>query len=281
MKTHRGFTGSRTKGTHTAVSVQRKSMTQTAAQCDDLRSLSEAYARLQPDTVDLQPEPEEADAKRDLRYGEILMSDFPKLLALLLNCSRCEEQEEDCFVDIGSGTGKLVLYAAMSGLLSYGIELVQRRHNVGKEVLQALSHDRRFGRASLRCADALSPSEAHIILGGSLFFCNNAVWSEQLTAEIVRGLAPDHAPRLAALITLKEVPVDALEAAGLVLARASCVSVTWDPLGWPLFLYRPLAAEPDPQEQQEQQEQQQRAWPVIDEAFVIGLESRDGIAMYG
>ena len=151
---------------------------------------------------------------------------------------------------------------------------------LAKEVLQALSDDRRFRRASLlrRCARTVRGSHYPRRLALLLQQCRLV---EQLTAEIVRGLAPDHAPRLAALITLKEVPVDALEAAGLVLARASCVSVTWDPLGWPLFLYRPRAAEPDPQEHQEHQEQQQRAWPVIDEAFVIGLESRDGIAMYG
>ena len=287
--------------------------------------LSEAYERLQPETAHLQPDEADALTGRDLRrvqgptrgtqvphlavshccsqsslrpgidtlvhrYGEVRFSAFEPLLTLLREHSGgTADGTADCFIDIGSGTGKLVLFAAALGLQSVGIELVHSRHVVGLRVQQALLEEDhgdektaplaaaiqgRIGGASLRCADALAPSEADSLANGTLFLCNNAVWPSRLTAEVVtRGLTPERAPRLSVLATLKEVPEEALEAASLVLARASCVSVTWDPIGWPLFVYcrRCLVQSHDSSQR----------LPVIDESFHIGIESRDGIAMYG
>ena len=69
-------------------------------------------------------------------YGEITFASLHKFLTTL------EAGELDSFYDLGSGTGKTVLQAALHGLRSStGVELVKERHEVAVAALQQFNLD--------------------------------------------------------------------------------------------------------------------------------------------
>lgn len=199
-------------------------------------------------------------------YGEITIRGCAGLLDALLDGS---PPEEATFLDVGSGVGQIVLWAAAVGCMraAIGIELVPSRHAVAEA---ARSHMIRaghevVGRASeLRCVDALDDAALPCFERATHVFFANAVFEPALNARLVAH-CHEHAPLLHVLATLKEPPADALADAGLVLVRATAVAVSWDAVGWPLYVYRRQAVSGAP--------------PVVDAGFEAALESQTWFSM--
>lgn len=196
-------------------------------------------------------------------YGEVPFEGMGDLFATL------GVGKAATFLDVGSGTGRVVLYAATAlEVEAVGIELVPARHDVAIRALDALSHGTsKPVSASLRCGDVLSESELGTVSRATHIFCNNAVWSDALTSEILSHLA-QHAPNLASLAVLRRPSSMAVfKGSGLRLASKTCVDVTWDAIGWPLFTYKRPPATDKPVR-----------WPVVQRGFagIEGKEPQDG-----
>ena len=215
--------------------------------------LTTTFKALTPDVATcLQPDDELAATFADRgsgawTYGEITLPGCAQLMEAMLDGAAAD----DCtLLDIGSGVGQIVLYAAAVTRVhrAIGIELVPSRHYVAEAARRTLLDEGHFSSLAhttqLRCADAFDDAELPSFAEATHIFCANAVFWDELVARLVRRIG-EHAPKLKVLATLKEPPADALEAAGLVLVRASNVDVSWlHQFGWPLYLYRRAAEAP-------------------------------------
>ena len=249
-------------------------------------SVAAAYAAAsQPEATEMQPDSSLAAAYADRGpeqwvYGEVTLEGCEELLGKL------GVTRQSTFLDMGSGTGRIVLYAAyVHRIQSIGIELVPERHRVAERAREACegwaanaelhcgdmhTMAQLDALAELRCGDMLSMAQLDALARATHVFCNNAVWPSELTACVVRHLMT-HAPLLTVLALLKEPATpEVFNGSEFVLARKSAVDVSWDRIGWPLFLYRRPSSDSS-----------SSAWPDVDPAFAAALESRDGICMYG
>ena len=214
--------------------------------------LTATFARLRPEVATcLQPDSKliSAFAERGSgiwTYGEVTLEGCAKLMDVMLDG---ELPTECTFLDVGSGVGQIVLYAAaiIGVQYSFGIELVPSRHAVAEAARQAMidaGYSSLAQTTNLRCGDALDASELPSFAKATHIFCANAVFALKQTAQLVAHVGV-HAPRLQVLALLNEPPPDAVHAAGLVLVRASSVSVSWlHTFGWPVYLYRRAADVP-------------------------------------
>ena len=235
-------------------------------------SIAAVYRHLDYDSSALQPDESltalyASRGREQWVYGEV--TGIAALLTLLLSVpSALGVALHLC--DIGSGTGRLVAFAALAGLRSTGVELVPQRHAVAVRAHEQLrQHDAgAASRCAFRCEDALA-STAEPLTGVTHVLCNNAVWPDALNAQVARHVMAQ-ARELVALAMLKQLDTAALEDAGLVLTRRSAVGVSWDPMGWPLYIYRPAHAVGN------------IGAPVqTDDAFFVAEESRMGSAANG
>ena len=99
---------------------------------------------------------------------------------------------------------------------------------------------------------------------------------------------------------LKELTPGTCDSCGLTLVRATAVDVTWDAIGWPLFIYRPRRAEETITRMYKSLDEDHadgtgslslhvslpladhelpQLEPMVDDSFLAALESRDGIHM--
>mmetsp|Transcript_19024 Transcript_19024/g.56773 ORF Transcript_19024/g.56773 Transcript_19024/m.56773 type:complete len:296 (+) Transcript_19024:26-913(+) len=215
---------------------------------------AEIFRRLDCDSSALQPDASLVQAyagrgREQWVYGEVTGN--AALLTMLLAVPvRGGTRAEVC--DVGSGTGRLVAFAALAGLRATGIELVPQRHAIAEEAHAALLQrvPAAAARARFRCEDALAVTEP--LEGATHVLCNNAVWADRLNADIARHVATA-ARELVALAMLKALSAEALETSGLVLTRRSAVAVSWDPVGWPVYIYCPRVAVGDAAEVQTDQ----------------------------
>lgn len=168
-------------------------------------------------------------------YGELALDGCVTMLSALLRGA----VQSPTFLDVGAGVGQVVLAAALLTDVSrsIGVEIVPRRHAVAERALAALvaADPAVQQRVDLHCGDILAQSE--LISDVSHVFIANAVWSHELTSQVVTHVAA-RSKRLGALATLKEVPPAALLPAHLTLVRTVDVDVSWDRDGWPLHVYR-------------------------------------------
>ena len=133
-------------------------------------------------------------------YGEIT----PKASATLLRWLRMTS--EDVFIDCGSGTGRLVLQAAIETDVrrSIGVEMSGFRHGVALQARAALAHDARQARAAERVElfegdfRTLVPADASVLYAGSLCF------PDVLMLALARACLD--APNFRCLCTLKVLP---------------------------------------------------------------------------
>jgi len=136
-----------------------------------------------------------------LTYGELTSAGVRKLLDYL------QLTERDVFYDLGSGTGKVVLQAAMSVPLRkcVGIEIVPSRVAAGRAVLREA---RRQGliqarRCALHRADFLTADLADSTV---IYTCSTA-FSERLMRRLARKVVGlDRRPTLVSLRSLRAVP---------------------------------------------------------------------------
>ena len=196
-------------------------------------------------------------------YGEV--TGHRELLEALLAVPALSEREE-LVVDIGSGTGRFVVYAALAGCHACGQEFVPERHAAAVAARARCSPEEQ-ARLELRCEDALATTSALEV--ATRVFCNNAVWPDTLNATVAAHVV-SCAPRLVVFATMKELSLEAARATGLVLTRRTAVEVSWDRTGWPLYLYEPRDG-PDSDACPE---------PLDDEAFHAAHESSSGFSMF-
>ena len=168
-------------------------------------------------------------------------------------------------LDIGSGTGRFVAFAALAGFCACGQEFVPERHAEAVAARARCTPAERE-RIDLRCEDALATTSP--LDRATRVFCNNAVWPDHLNAQVAAHVAAS-APHLACFAVMKELSSEAARANDLVLTRRTAVEVSWDKTGWPLFVYEPRAARPNPLVE-----------PMDDEAFQAALESSTGFSMF-
>ena len=168
-------------------------------------------------------------------YGELTLEGCVTMLQVLLS----ESVATPTFLDVGSGVGQVVLSAALHGGVaqSIGVEIVPARHSVAERALTALASIERAveHRVLLRCSDIMT--ESALISEVSHVFIANAVWSDELTAQVLLHVVAQCA-HICAIATLKEPSADVLRAAGLTLRRTVLVAVSWDQDGWPLHVYQ-------------------------------------------
>ena len=168
-------------------------------------------------------------------YGELTLDGCLTMLNALLVRGT---SESSIFLDVGSGVGQVVLSAALLGGVSQsiGVEIVPARHAVAERALAELASNESFvqHRVILSCSDILA--ESSLISDVSHVFIANAVWNDELTAQVVLHVA-EQCPHICAIATLNAPPSDALRAAGLQHHCTLPVAVSWDREGWPLQVY--------------------------------------------
>lgn len=86
--------------------------------------ISLMYKLMRKATVDLSP-----GNHGDPIFGELTSTSNATVLSMLR--THCDFNKKSRFLDIGSGTGKMVQHAARFALLSGGLEVVEMRHKVG------------------------------------------------------------------------------------------------------------------------------------------------------
>eukprot|EP00746_Dinoflagellata_sp_MGD_P134697 gnl/MRDRNA2_/MRDRNA2_68572_c0_seq1.p1 gnl/MRDRNA2_/MRDRNA2_68572_c0~~gnl/MRDRNA2_/MRDRNA2_68572_c0_seq1.p1 ORF type:complete len:304 (+),score=56.86 gnl/MRDRNA2_/MRDRNA2_68572_c0_seq1:96-914(+) len=173
-------------------------------------------------------------------YGEITDAGCEALLEIFLATPKQNAEVSNVFLDVGSGSGRQVLFAAASGFESIGIELVPERHAIAERAHARMKPMAVRNRAKLICGDCLAmtaPFEK-----STYILCNNAAFPDALSEALVLHISA-HSANLSSFATLKKLPAAAVEKAGLVLVRACAIAVTWDASGWPLFVYHPKAAD--------------------------------------
>ncbi len=156
------------------------------------------------------------------------------------------------FVDVGSGSGRICLFAAAAGLHSVGLEIVAARHAAAVAAKARLlsaapaapdGSESNFAEAAARLdlvlGDAFDPPVSSAAMRRARWVCcNNAVWGAGLNRRLAKLVSPTSCPRLAALATTRKLPPRSCVRHGLRLARASAVAVSWDAdVEWPLFVY--------------------------------------------
>ena len=216
---------------------------------------------------------EEMDTDRHGAYGEFPLRSMAQLLLhpSVLDLTGGEVGRGATFLDFGSGTGRLVLDAAAAWRVPcVGLELVPSRHAAAQSRrAEACGTADSAALAEFFCADALADAPAEggeqLARATRAFSCN-AVWADALNALLVARVG-SRCPKLRSLALLKEPPADALAAAGLELVRKSAVGVTWDRVGWPLYVYR------------KRRPGDGAARVVVDACHEAAVESRDGFSM--
>ena len=155
------------------------------------------------------------------------------------------------FVDVGSGSGRICLFAATAGLHSVGLEIVESRHAAAVAAKARLlsapaapdGSESTFTEAAARLdlvlGDAFDPAVSSAAMRRARWVCcNNAVWGAGLNRRLAKLASPTSCPRLAALATTRKLPPRSCVRHGLRLVRASAVAVSWDAdVEWPLFVY--------------------------------------------
>ena len=146
------------------------------------------------------------------------------------------------FVDIGSGSGRVCVFAAAAGIRSVGIEILEGRHASAADAKSRLASSGfadAAARLTLVCGDAFDPAVSQPHLSSAYWICcNNAVWGSALNRRLARLASPKLCPGLRALCTTRKLPPRSVARHKLRLARASAVAVSWDEgADWPLFVY--------------------------------------------
>lgn len=127
-------------------------------------------------------------AKRNKTYGEILPIGMEKL------CEKVQFDEDDYFVDLGSGVGKMtmrVFLAKPYGIKSRGIEIARHRHDMAMIARSRLKHIniKNLGYAHDDIRNASNWSEATVIYANVLAFepeLKEFIVQSLLTHETVR-----------------------------------------------------------------------------------------------
>lgn len=145
--------------------------------------------------------------KKRLTYGEVtyrsvLRDIFPRL----------ELTAKDVFYDVGCGTGKIVIQAALHTLCkAKGIELAEQRVGIALEALNRLrllegklSIPRKItSNIVIVQGDACSPPSTADLSDATVVFINNVCFDADLMSAILEKLS--ESPNLRRLVTLRKI----------------------------------------------------------------------------
>ncbi len=149
----------------------------------EARILDELYGELNGYDTTEADEAVVVERSSSAMYGEILPSSTTKLLDYLnLN-------EDDVFFDLGSGTGKVVIQAAMTTKLRrcVGVELVKNRYIASAAVLQVVQSEDRLKTQDVQflCEDFMETDLAEATI---IYSCSTA-FSQGLLQKLARRMA--------------------------------------------------------------------------------------------
>jgi len=175
-------------------------------------------------------------------YGEMLPQGMRALIA------RTRLGRNDTFVDVGSGTGKLVLQAAAdSGVArSVGVELSPTRHALAQQALdERIAQGADYAsRVAFICGDAIADPAALEAIGSStVIFCNNLLLGDETQAKLAQLL--EEAPSLRAVVTSQPFAYPGLQGFALGEQTLACAMSwqvplrQWEPMppGYPCAVY--------------------------------------------
>lgn len=120
--------------------------------------------------------------------GSLDRRSIGEVLSLSTFLETLEIDGQDCFFDLGSGRGQIVLAAALRGARACGVEIAQTRHEMAQEATARLVPGIR-DRVSFILGDALE-ADATVV------FINNVLFDASLNAAFLRRMDCRYAPRL-------------------------------------------------------------------------------------
>lgn len=125
-----------------------------------------------------------SEAEKSTGWGEIKLKSFVSIIAYWYD--RNDIQEDDVFLDAGSGFGKVSILVGISGFWknSYGIELLPSRHKIATQMLSASKKKfptcKKLGSVILKCGSFLDYQYNQILRASSHIFMNAVVFNQSL-----------------------------------------------------------------------------------------------------
>ncbi|KAG9406696.1 Histone-lysine N-methyltransferase, H3 lysine-79 specific [Aphanomyces cochlioides] len=148
----------------------------------DLISNAVQYSITRPGSVRLHRQPHEI-------YDNVSMHDFLRLLDEL------DVTGIHGFVDIGSGTGNLVMLVAIASTISHcvGIEIVQERHNIAVRAKESLLAQgvAEIEKISFVAGDLSDEANKSLFANAGLVFANNLRFKPE-TDELVKSMLAEN-----------------------------------------------------------------------------------------
>jgi len=135
-------------------------------------------------------------------YGEIELPSVGKLMTWL------RLRPDDCFMDLGSGTGKMAMFASLGSRAgrAVGVELSKERHDTAVTAWSRATEE--MGNATLCPVELRNEDLAPTDLdGATVVFAGSLAFPTKLMATLARRCA--QLPDLRALLSLKPLPPSA------------------------------------------------------------------------
>jgi hypothetical protein len=108
-------------------------------------------------------------------YGELLPNQFSKIFDNIV-------QDNDVFVDLGSGRGILSIYMILKyGIQSIGIEIIKERYDVSVELSKILLNNQQKNLLKLIKGDFFIQQ----LDKGTIFYCDNTMFTEELDKKLI------------------------------------------------------------------------------------------------
>lgn len=115
-----------------------------------------------------------------ITYGEMDYNGFDDVIDYL------SKHSFDCFIDIGSGRGKICIYAGKIPSIkqSIGIELVKERHDDAKKLKTQLNHHPEVSKVNLINDDIFNYDLKQLNSSKTLVWLSNLVFEQKTTNDI-------------------------------------------------------------------------------------------------
>ncbi|OWZ24494.1 Histone methyltransferase [Phytophthora megakarya] len=144
------------------------------------------------------------DFRRLMTYGEVTVKSFAKTVLPMLNLD-----VDDVFFDLGCGTGKILVQAALqtSCKRTIGIELMQNRVQEGHKALNRLKERDvpvlKGKQIEIFRGDIFVPPEEAQLMDATVVFINNVMFGPQLMLKVLQLLSM--MPKLRCVMTLRKI----------------------------------------------------------------------------
>lgn len=142
--------------------------------------------------------------RRLMTYGEVSVESMSSVILPFLKL-----EEDDVFFDLGCGTGKILVQAAILTTCkrAIGIELMQNRVQEGQKALKRLNERKldvlQDKHIEIFCGDMFEPPEEAGLMDASVVFINNVMFGPQLMLKVLALLKA--MPKLKRVVTLRKI----------------------------------------------------------------------------